>query len=195
MSLHSELDPAVIRSQASDPTLVDSLVQQFYPHVQRFALSILDDPDDAEDAAQEALIAAVGSLAKFRGDSTFKTWLYGITLNVCRGHLRKRRMRNSATQALRIVESLVGHHPTPEDATARMEADATLWKAVDGLDEGHRTVVILRYVHELSVRDISRIMGINEGTVHSRLHYARRTLHQRLTANRMVESVERGAEW
>jgi len=185
-----DADPAAIRTRSHDPALVDSLVQQHYPHVQRFALSILNDPDEAEDAAQEALIAAVGSLGKFRGDSSFKTWLFGITLNVCRGRIRKQRMRSSVTQALQMAHLVSGSAPSPEDATARMEMDGALWKAVDGLDEGHRTVVIMKYVHELPVRDIARIMGINEGTVHSRLHYARKTLAQRLAEH---HAMERGA--
>lgn len=170
--------------------MVDALVEQYYPHVLRFAHSILDNHDEAEDAAQEALIAAVGSLAKFRGESTFKTWLYGITLNVCRGHMRKRKMRQSVEQALQLVQVVAGNQPTPEDATQRLESDNELWRAVDGLDDAHKTAVILRYVHELPVRDISRIMRINEGTVHSRLHYARRMLQQHLNANSTSESAE-----
>jgi RNA polymerase sigma-70 factor, ECF subfamily len=193
MSLQTELDPAVIRSKSSDPAVVDALVQQYYPHVLRFAHSILDNHDEAEDAAQEALIAAVSSLAKFRGESSFKTWLYGITLNVCRGHMRKRKMRQSVVQALQMVQMVAGNQPTPEDSTQRLETDSELWRAVEGLDEAHRTVVILRYVHELPVKDISRIMKINEGTVHSRLHYARKTLQYRLTSAGSVERIEREA--
>jgi RNA polymerase sigma-70 factor (ECF subfamily) len=192
MSLHSDIDPAATRRMAPTPATIDAVVRDYYPHVQRFAHSILNDPDEAEDAAQEAMIAAVNSLEKFRGESSFKTWLYGITLNICRGHLRKKRTRQTVANALTAFQLVMGHQPTPEESAARNESERELWSAVDSLDEGHRMVVILRYVHELPVREIAEIMRLNEGTVHSRLHYARRTLARKLTLKNQHTHFEEG---
>ena len=69
---------------------------------------------------------------------------------------------------------------SPEEAAAQNEAHRQLWQAVDSLDEKHRLPVILRYVHELTVAEIAASLGTNEGTIHSRLHYARKALLDRL---------------
>lgn len=159
---------------------IDDLVRQCYPAVLRFAHSILDDPDDADDAAQEALINAVAALDRYRGDSSFKTWLYAITLNTCRTHLRKRKVRQSVVNAIRLIVPTRPATPSPEEAAAQNESDRLLWAAVDALDEKHRLVVVLRYAHDLSTREIAEMLRVSEGTVHSRLHYAREKLLKRL---------------
>jgi RNA polymerase sigma-70 factor, ECF subfamily len=180
MDPFTNLDQALLRVRSGDASELDDLVRQCYPAVFRFAISILDDPDDADDAAQEALIAAVGSLDRYRGESSFKTWLYAITLNTCRGYLRRRKARNTVMGALRLVMPTRSTLPTPEEATTHNESDRTLWAAVDGLDEKHRIVVLLRYAHDLPTKEIAQMLGVNEGTVHSRLHYAREKLMKQL---------------
>jgi RNA polymerase sigma-70 factor (ECF subfamily) len=69
---------------------------------------------------------------------------------------------------------------TPEERILQSEVDRSIWAAVDNLDDKHRIPVILRYVHEFNVPEIARILDLNQGTVHSRLHYARQTLHIQL---------------
>lgn len=174
------LEQLLQRSQADDPVVIEALVSQYHPLIYRLALSILDDPDEAEDAAQEAFIAATMNLERYRGESSLKTWLYAIALNTCRGHLRKRKARQTMRKTWNAVQTLVSRPPTPEESALRNEADTRLWEAVDELGEKHRLPVILRYVHSLSVPEIAQILGINEGTAHSRLHYARRKLQGRL---------------
>jgi RNA polymerase sigma-70 factor (ECF subfamily) len=160
----------------SDPLVSEALVEQYYAFVFRLALSILDDADEAEDAAQETFIAAVSNLDRYRGESSLKTWLYSITLNTCRGHLRKRKARNAMRRTWYALQSLMSNPPTPEESAERSETDTLLWQAVDDLDDKQRLTVILRYAHNLSAPEIAEILDISEGTVHSRLHYARRKL-------------------
>jgi RNA polymerase sigma-70 factor (ECF subfamily) len=165
------------------PSSADQLVRDFYQPVQYFAQSILNDPDDADDVAQEALIVAMSSLSKYRGESSFKTWLFSITLNLCRQHFRKLRSRRTLATALQAVEMTAGQPPAPEDIVSRHEADRRLWAAVDALDEEHRTAIVLRYVHDLEIKEIAFITRTKEGTVHSRLHRARLNL-QRMLADK-----------
>ncbi|MGH2524758.1 MAG: RNA polymerase sigma factor, partial [Anaerolineales bacterium] len=121
------------------------------------------------------------ALDSFRGDSAFTTWLYTITLNVCRRRLRQRRAWNRVLNALRAAFQLGGHASTdPEVATIQHEADARLWAAVNALGEKHRLPVILRYYHGLSIAEIARMLKLNEGTVHSRLNTARERLRAAL---------------
>jgi RNA polymerase sigma-70 factor (ECF subfamily) len=74
---------------------IDCLVQEYYPYIRRLALSILNDPHEAEDATQETFIAAHHSLAEYRGHSQVKTWLTAIAVNACRSRLRKRKVRQT----------------------------------------------------------------------------------------------------
>jgi RNA polymerase sigma-70 factor (ECF subfamily) len=159
---------------------IEQLVGEYYPYIRRLALSILDDLHDAEDAAQESFVAAHRSLTGFRDEADPKTWLTAIAVNVCRGRLRKRKVRHTLMATLQSLHLIRHSTPTPEQTAIQNEVDRSIWKAVDALDEKHRIPVILRYVHELNVPDIARILHLRQGTVHSRLHYARRKLHSQL---------------
>jgi RNA polymerase sigma-70 factor (ECF subfamily) len=159
---------------------IEMLLREFYPYIHRLALSILDDLHEAEDVAQETFIAAHQSLAGFRHESNPKTWLSAIAINASRGRLRKRKVRQVLTNALHTFHLLKNLPPSPEQAVIQNETEQTIWKAVDGLDEQHRIPVILHYVHALNVPEIANILHISQGTVHSRLHYARKELHAQL---------------
>lgn len=159
---------------------VDQLVREFYPYIHRLALSILDDVNEADDVAQETFIAAHRFLAGFRNESNPKTWLSAIAINASRGRLRKHNARQALLNTLHALHLLKNLPATPEQAAIQNEADQCIREAVDRLDEKHRIPLILRYVHELTVPEIAQILHINQGTVHSRLHYARKHLHATL---------------
>lgn len=171
---------ATILSLAGNPLTADieSLVSTHYAYIRRLALSILDDPDEADDAAQEVFIAANRGLASFRGQAEVKTWLTSIAINTCRGRLRKRKARQSLAATLQSLHLARPALPSPETLTVQREADRQLWQGVDALDDKHRLVVILRYVHELSTAEIAAALEISQGTVHSRLFYARQRLQE-----------------
>lgn len=178
------LDSSFTQETSHAERSLEALVNEYYAYIRRLALTILDDGSsdsaaEADDAAQETFITAYRSLAGFRGGASLKTWLTAIAVNACRGRLRKRKLRRTLDATLRglhLSQRLI----SPEETVAQNEAHHQLWKAVDGLDEKHRLPVILRYVHELSVPEIAVSLGMNEGTVHSRLHYARKILLDRL---------------
>ncbi len=166
---------------AAEAAALDQFARAHQPVVYRFALSILEDAAEAEDAAQEALVAAVRNLDSFRGDSAITTWLYTITLNVCRRQLQKRHSRERVAAALQGLFHLKSEtQERPEEKAIQAEARAGLLSAVRGLDEKHRLAVILRYYHDLPIAEIARILGVREGTVHSRLFTARERLRLRL---------------
>ena len=77
--------------EAAAPIAVDEFVRAYQQGVYRLAFSVLEDADEAEDATQEALVAAIGKLETFRCQSALRTWVYAIALNVCRRRLQKRR--------------------------------------------------------------------------------------------------------
>ena len=155
---------------------IESLVLACYPYIRRLAYSILDDLHEADDAAQETFIAASRASESYRGQASPKTWLASIAVNICRGRLRKRRIRQKLQSVLEGLHLVTAYELGPEKATLQNEADLYVWQAVDSLDEKHRLAVILRYVHDLTTSEIAAVLGTSEGTVYSRLHYARQRL-------------------
>jgi RNA polymerase sigma-70 factor (ECF subfamily) len=179
---------ASYRGEATD---IESLVASYSAYVSRLAWSILGETGEVDDAVQETFLAAFRSLKRYRGESSPKTWLTSIAVNVCRGRLRKRTMRQTLQNALEALHIVTPHEASPEQEALQNEAGRKLWHAVDSLDEKHRLVVALRYVHELSISEIAAALDVNEGTVHSRLHYARRKLHALLDdANPYAEASD-----
>ncbi len=162
--------------KAGDSAAVEDFVQTYQREVYCLALSILDDSHEAEDATQESLLAALRGLESFQGASSLKTWLFSITVNTCRTHLRRQTRSKLLKQILNGILQR-NSAPSVEESAIQKEANETLWRAVHRMDTKHRIPIVLRYVHDLSVAEISKILQIPEGTVHSRLNTARRKLH------------------
>ena len=168
--------------QPIDVVALENMVVAHRPTIYRLALSILDDAAEADEAAQDTLLAALRAVGSYRGEAAFSTWLYAITLNVCRARLRKRRTVDQLLHTLKTFFWAATEKPLwPEEAVVLTEHEAEVWQAVSELDEKHRWPIILRYYHDLSTGEIARVLKINEGTVRSRLHTAREQLRGRLT--------------
>ena len=159
-----------------DALAIERLVQTHQQDVYRMALSILDDPDDADDATQEVFLSALRGLDSFRGNSSLKTWLFSITINVCRSRLKRLKSRGRLQQILQSLFHLQGGHAHPEEEAMKSESDVALWRAIHGLDVKHRIPIVLRYYHDLPIAEIAEMLGIPPGTVHSRLNHARERL-------------------
>ncbi len=168
---------------AGNQAAIEMLVRQYETGVFKLALSIVGDEADANEITQETFIAALKSLRTYQERKTFKAWLFTIALNLSRSHLRKRkiieRLKGTVSSIFRIETQKLS---SPEDDVIRTEKEQTIWNELNQLDERHRTAVVLRYFHELPIAEIAEIMGINEGTVHSRLHTARERLRDALNS-------------
>jgi RNA polymerase sigma-70 factor (ECF subfamily) len=158
----------------------EELVQQYYAYLHRLAFSILDDDQEADDAAQESLLRALKNLDRLQAETNMKSWLSIITVNIARDMLRRRAARQRLNNLLVWGGILPSHQESPEKAVITSESRSLLWQAVSELDEKHRLPVLLRYLHDLNINEIARALGTNEGTIHSRLHYAIRKLQARL---------------
>jgi RNA polymerase sigma-70 factor (ECF subfamily) len=174
---HTDTALLISRSREGDAAAVETLVHTYREPIFRLAISLLDDPAEADEATQDAFVAAIDRLHTFRGEASFTTWLYAIALNVCRGRLRKRRGRE---RLLGVLQSLFRAErdsvEPPEQAVIQRETGAALRQAIDTLDERQREVIILRYYHELRLEDIAQIAGVSDRTIRNRLHSA----HERL---------------
>lgn len=170
--------------RVGDSAAIENFVQTYQQDVYRLALSVLDDPGEAEDTTQEALLTALRSLDSFHGASSLKTWLYSITVNLCRNRLQRHKTYERLTKVLGEILR-VRSTPSIEEAAMQNESNEALWRVLRSMDEKHRIPVVLRYYHDLSVSEIANILQIPEGTVHSRLNTARRQLHDVLKEGRL----------
>jgi len=179
----TEAHPSWLISEciAGNEAAIEMLVRQYETDVFRLALSIVGDQAEANEITQETFITVLRSLPSYQEKQSFKAWLYTIALNHSRSYLRKQkileRLRTTLTTIFQIETQ---KQVSPEEAVIQNDKEAQIWNSLNQLDERHRIVVVLRYFHELSVAEISEILSINEGTIHSRLHNAREKLRNGL---------------
>jgi RNA polymerase sigma-70 factor, ECF subfamily len=181
-SMHNtDLLSLVSQCIAGDEDALAHLFRQYELGVFRLALSIVEDPAEASEITQETFISAIKGLKKYEEKQSFKAWLYTIAVNCSRSHLRKRQAREKLqTTLMRIFRIDFEKQALPEETFIQNEKEAALWKSLHQLDDHLRIVVVLRYFHELPIREISEILSIPEGTIHSRLHHAREQLRMAL---------------
>ena len=147
------------------------LMTRYGTDIKRFCLLQLRDTSQAEDAAQDVFIKAWRALSTFRGDSSEKTWLLHIAANTCRDYQR--------TGWFRFMDRRV----TPEDmerGTAFEFPDDSLSKAITELPALLRQAVTLRYFEELSIREMTQVLGVSEATAKRRIRKANALLRQSL---------------
>jgi len=141
--------------------------------------------DSADDIAQESFIKIWNSLSSFRGECCFSTWIFRITVNTAKDNIRSAtrhgtisliRQSNDDDQAEEWDLPVTSGDEVPEDALDRKETVKLVRLAIEQLPEDQRQVVIMRDIHELSYQDISDILGVELGTVKSRLNRGRTNL-------------------
>ena len=153
-----------MRDRADVASLIRARVGEAY----RLARAILLDDGEAEDAVQEALLAAWRRQGSLRDPDRFDVWFERILVNQCRDQLRRRK------RSVQVAPPPVGFEPS----AGRIETgtDAELDAALAALDADHRVVVVMRYWQDRTVEDIADRLGIPAGTVKSRLHNAMKRL-------------------
>ncbi len=160
----------------------DDLVHAYQPTVQRLLAQLNVAPTDVEDLAQEVFMRVYRNLHRFRGQSSFYTWLYRITVNVFFDHTKKRKRADVRLQRLQnAIVDVSNSRPEADDpfraAFERLTTD-TFSRAIAMLPEPFRDVVAMREVDDLSYEEIALQTGISIGTVRSRLSRARARLKE-----------------
>jgi RNA polymerase sigma-70 factor, ECF subfamily len=181
----------VDRAKTGDVRAFEALVRRYERWVFTLALRMVGDRADAEDIAQEAFLKAYRGLAGFRGGSRFSTWLYAIASHHCLNHLasRESRMRRARRadnpsradgETPSAVERLADESPGPDAVLERRDLRRMIQRELLQLTEEHRIVLVLRDIQAMSYEDIAENLGLELGTVRSRLHRARMELKARL---------------
>jgi RNA polymerase sigma-70 factor (ECF subfamily) len=176
-------------ARAGDAGAFTALVVRYQRKVYAVALGIVKDPDQAWDVSQEAFVRVHGHLVEFKGESSFQTWVMRIASHLAIDSLRRER-KNRRDQLEDIGEELIGEAgegilstPLGNDPSAnllRRELAGRMQQALDGLPEIHRTILVLREVEGLSYEELAERLGVQKGTVMSRLFHARKKMQAAL---------------
>lgn len=186
------LDPPDVQlvalARGGDYSSYEELVRRYQRRIYALVYNMTGHKQDAEDMVQEVFVKAYRSLRGFKGDSSFYTWIYRIATNRTINFLKKRKRRVSDV-SLDDVDQAAERDPalvelrareTPIRDIALSELQKRLNAALQTLSEDHRTVVVLHDVEGLPHSEIASIMNCSEGTVRSRLFYARKQLQREL---------------
>lgn len=176
----------IARILAGERELFHELIRPYEKSVYLAAYSILQNQQDAEDAAQEAMLKALKNLGNFRAESKFSTWLISIAINEARARLRHARVLKFDSVEEAPTDEEGGFTPSvisdwrevPLEALERKELRELLQKAIASLPEIYREVLLLRDVEEFSIAETATALGVSEGVVKTRLLRARLTMQK-----------------
>jgi RNA polymerase sigma-70 factor (ECF subfamily) len=181
----------VRRFNSGDETAFVEIMRRYEAKVLAIAQGLLHNFADAEEITQDTFARAYRSLARFRGDSSLATWLHRIAVNLARNRywyfFRRRRQSTLSLDVpvgeegdATLVDLLAADAPDPARSHSREEFARLVAACMERLDPRHREVLILRNVHSHSYDEIAAQLGINVGTVKSRIARARENLRARL---------------
>ncbi len=178
----------IARLREGDVDALGELYEKYKRRVFRTALAITRDQGAAEDILQECFLRLFTRASHIRTDVPLEPWLYRVTVNLSYTWAKKRQRRGGALEDVldRLIAPL---NLLPERAVERREVQETVRRAVEDLPLSHRVVVVLFYLEGLNLKEIASILDLPEGTVKSRLHYARRSLRRLLTEQKPVQGV------
>ena len=174
----------VALAKKGDQDAFSQLVEANQNKIYSLALRMTGSPEDGADLAQEAFLRAWRSLPSFQEESSFSTWLYKLTSNLCIDFLRKEKRRKAVAITVSLDDDqdesppveVPDHRFTPEAEVERRELRAAMSRALKTMSEEHRQILILREVEGLSYTEIAQLLDVEEGTVKSRLARARISL-------------------
>ena len=170
----------IAAAQKGDQEAFAALVRLYEKRVLALTRRMCRNPADAEEAAQEAFLAAWQGLPFFRGDASFSTWLYRLASNACVDLLRREgRHQAAAGPSLNDEEApldVADGTPGPQEAAERRELREQIEEGLRALTPEHRQVLLLREMHQLSYDEIADTLELDVGTVKSRISRGRRQL-------------------
>ena len=178
----------VLRAQQGDVPAFEELIERYHGKIYGLTYNMTSNREDAEDLTQEVFIKAFEALPRFKGKSSFYTWVYRIAINKTINYRKKRNRKRALSldqfdQEIKTDE--IYHDFTAKGSPLRnislSELQQKLNEALQLLSEKHRTVVVMHDMQGIPHEEIAKVVGASVGTVRSRLFYARRQMQTELT--------------
>ncbi len=186
-------------SQSGDPNAFGLLVEKYQNRLYRLILRIIKNQSVVEDLVQESLIKAYRSIASFRGDSAFYTWLYKIGLNTARNYLyeKKHKLQVDNSVAIEDAENFstaidIHQAETPETELINKQIAKTVNDAISALPTELQTAITLREIEGLTYEQISQVMNCPVGTTRSRIFRARNIISEKI---KPLLNTKQGKRW
>jgi len=192
--MHAETDDKEVISRIlqGESQAFAGLMNRYLFFVFTIALRYANNRQDAEEIAQDVFLKAYRSLADFRQDSKFSTWLYTITANTCITFLRKRKIETRTLTDESIVKQADMQNAAGDDPVVQRSTAAMLNKAISLLNADDATIITLFYKGEQSLEEIGQILGITPNNAKVKLYRARQRLKDKLElyfANEVKEMI------
>lgn len=182
----------VARTVAGDADSFNQLIKRWERPIYALAYRTIGRDEDARDVCQEAFLRAFRALPGFKGQAKFSSWLYRITLNLCRDWMRRQRRTPvvAAPDGVDIAELASEQGPVEsiEDLVARNQLSRTVGEAMQLLPEEQRTAIILKEYHGLTFQEIADLQGCPLSTVKTRLYQGLSVLRRQLEAQGRTRS-------
>ena len=191
MLTQDEQRRVIDRVLSGDVNAFGLLVEDQSKVVYNLCLRMVNNEQDAYDLSQDAFLKAYTNLSLFRGDSKFSSWLYKLTTNVCLDFLRKRSRQKTVPLTYETDDGEQEYLPipdetfSPETEAERRELRSSVRRGLSQLPEGQRQILILREIGQLSYEEIAGQLGLEAGTVKSRIFRARKKLCDRSEERRV----------
>jgi RNA polymerase sigma-70 factor, ECF subfamily len=190
----------VARATAGDVESFNQLVGRWERTIFALAYRTLGREEDARDVVQEAFLRAYRGLRGFKGEAKFSSWLYRITLNLCRDWIRRERrapvvQTPEGVDAVDLADAQATPSESVEDLVARRELSRAVARAIAELPEEQRTAILLKEYHGLTFQEIADQLNCPLSTVKTRLYQGLSVLRRRLERRQEEEASLRRATW
>lgn len=170
----------VTLAQSGDNDALNTLFNEYYNDLYYFALKTVKDDETALDVTQEAFVEIINTLGNLKEPAAFVTWAKQITYHQCTRYFKKKKdvLVDEDEEGNTVFDSLKEENAEfiPDEALDKADFKKTVLSILDELSEEQRSATMMYYFDEMSVRQIAEIQGVSEGTVKSRLNYARKTI-------------------
>jgi RNA polymerase sigma-70 factor (ECF subfamily) len=176
---HAEAPDLPRRFARGEPAAFEAVVQEYAPRVARLASRLLGYQADVDDVVQDVFLLAFERAGKFRGQSSLWTWLTAITVNRCRTHWRRQRVREIGLRLLGRAGA--NQAPPADESSLQSERDRRIRAAIAELPARYREVIVLYYLQEMPVDEMGVVLRLSRPAIQVRLHRAREMLRGKLS--------------
>lgn len=169
-----------------DHNAFGEIVEVYKDRIYQLCYRMLGNAHEAEDISQEAFIRAYVNIDRYNINRKFSTWLYRIATNLCIDRIRKKKpdyfldAEVKGTDGLNLYSQIQSKELTPDEKVVKMELQELIQMEILKLPEKYRSAILLKYIEELSLKEISEVLDLPIGTVKTRIHRGREALRKQL---------------